>query len=272
MKSLRGFWFAAALLCAAPALWPTDARAQRAEGWTTSASLYLWFPTLGGKSVYPPESGGSSIGVDVGTLLENLEAVFMGTLEAHNGTWGVYSDLVYMDIGGDKSGTRSITIGGSELPAGASADTRLDLTGGAWTLGGSYRVLAAPGMSVDLVAGVRLLDIETSLRWTLAGNIGSIALPDRAGDRATRLKNWDGIVGAKGRIALGDGPWFSPWYVDIGAGDSELTRQAMAGVGYGFGWGDLVLAWRYVGYRFKPGRAMEELSFNGALLAGVFRW
>jgi hypothetical protein len=46
----------------------------------------------------------------------------------------------------------------------------------------------------------------------------------------------------------------------------------MAGVGYGFGWGDVVASWRYVDYQMKSGSAIEELSFNGPAIAAAFRW
>ena len=266
----------AALLCAAGAMLPTHAQAQDAragERWEFAASVYLWFPSLGGQSVYPPSTGGSSISIDVGDILENLHFAFMGTFEARRGAWGVFSDLVYMDIGAGRTDTRSFEIGGVALPADVSADTHLDMVGGAWSLGGSWRAISTPAYALDLVGGARLLDIENTLRWTLRGNVGAIPLPDRAGERSARLENWDAFVGAKGRYRFGDDRrWFVPWYVDVGAGDSELTTQAMAGVGYTFAWGDAMAGWRYVGYRFKSGGAFEELSFNGAMASAVFRW
>ena len=45
---------------------------------------------------------------------------FMGSIEASNGRWGMFTDAVYMDIGNTKSGYRDFTLGGSALPAGAA--------------------------------------------------------------------------------------------------------------------------------------------------------
>ena len=41
------------------------------------------------------------------------------------------------------------------------------------------------------------------------------------------------------------------------AGESELTWQAIGGIGYAFKWGQVVAAWRYLDYKFKSGSAIE---------------
>jgi hypothetical protein len=88
-----------------------------------------------------------------------------------------------------------------------------------------------------------------------------------------KLTNWDAIVGLKGRFAFGESrKWFVPYYADIGAGDSKFTWQAMGGVGYSFGWGDVVAAWRYTDYDMKSGKKIESLNLNGPAIAAVFRW
>lgn len=61
------------------------------------------------------------------------------------------------------------------------------------------------------------------------------AAPGREGSNQQSIDNRDGIVGVKGRLALGSASgWFVPHYADVGAGDSHLTWQAMAGIGYAF--------------------------------------
>ena len=42
---------------------------------------------------------------------------------------------------------------------------------------------------------------------------------------------WDGIVGVRGAVGLGDsGDWFLPYYLDIGAGNySELDLAGLGG-------------------------------------------
>ena len=261
----------AAILCGAAALLSHSAFAQPTKPWEFQASVYAYVPTISGTTTFPPRDGGSSVSVGE-DILDNLKMAFMGSLEGSNGTWGVLTDLVYMDVGDARSGTRSISIGGMGLPAGASANVDYDLKGWAWILAGTYRLVSDRESKIDLLAGTRVLDVRQTLSWSLAGNVGSIALADRAGTRELDEQNWDVIVGAKGRTAFGDGKWFVPYYLDVGTGDSKVTWQAYAGVGYSFGWGDIVGVWRYLDYEMKSGKAIENLDFNGPAIAAVFRW
>jgi len=116
-----------------------------------------------------------------------------------------------------------------------------------------------------------MVDLEQTLNYALSGNVGAIAAPDLAGKRKVSLKNWDGIVGVKGRFPFGDErSWFVPFYADVGTGESDSTYQLMSGVGYAFPWGEVVGQWRYLAYRF--GGPIEKLSFSGPALALNFRW
>ena len=108
----RRLTLAAAAVAAATAWLPATASAQTSEKWEFLASLYGWFPTIGGKTGFPERNGGTSASVDADTILENLKFVFMGTLAAQKGRWGAFTDVIYMDVGNTKSGTRDFTVGG----------------------------------------------------------------------------------------------------------------------------------------------------------------
>jgi hypothetical protein len=182
------------------------------------------------------------------------------------------ADVIYVDIGDSESPTRNFSIGGT-LPVGVNASVHYGLNGWLWTLAGSWRAASTPAHELNLIGGARLLDIDQTIDWQLSGNVGSVALPDRAGDRTTGVRNWDAIVGLKGRAMFGEGQhWFAPYYVDVGTGDSSLTWQAMAGVGYTFGWGSVIGAWRHIDYDMKSGKSIEAISFDGPSVAVAFRW
>jgi len=263
----------AAAICAFAALSPTGSAAQAADAWKWQASVYGYFPDIGGSTTFPQDGAGSSITVDAKTIIENLKFTFMGNLEASNGRWGLFTDVVYIDLGNTKSGFRELSIGGLPLPGGANANASYDLKGWAWTLVGTWRVASAPASTVDLVAGARLFDMKQTLGWEVTGNVGSIPLPGRAGTSEAKLSNWDAIVGVRGRIALGDDRrWFLPFHADIGTGESDLTFQVAGGIGYAFKWGDVVAAWRYLDYDMKSGGKIESMTFNGPAIAAVFHW
>ena len=259
-------------LCAAALLLSTGAQAETPEPWRFQGVLYGYLPSVDGKSTFPPQSGGDSVNIDTNAILK-LKMTFMGSFEARKGEWGAFTDVLYVDLGNSKTLTRSFSLGGMALPAGTSANVDYDLKGWLWTLAGAYRAVAEPQYQLDLITGVRLLDIRQTLDWQLTGNIGSIALPDRAGGREASLQNWDAVAGVKGRAAFGeDRKWFAPYYFDIGTGESNFTGQAMAGLGYSFKWGDIIAAWRYIYYDMKSGQPIDWISLNGPGIAVAFRW
>ena len=272
MKHLQRIAASASALGLAALLLPTVASAQGKDGWQFEASVYGYLPSIGGKTVFPGSGSSGDIALSTEDVINGLKMVFMGSFEARYGRWGAFADYLYMDVGGSKSETRKLVIGGVELPAGATANLDLDEKGGVLTLAGIYRTMADPDSVVDVLFGARSLNVKQTLGWNLNGNIGATPIA-RNGSRETKLTNWDAIIGVKGRVALGaERRWFVPYYADIGAGDSDLTWQATAGIGYSYKWGDITAAWRYLDYNMKSGKAIQDLSLSGPVFAAVFRW
>jgi hypothetical protein len=168
---------------------------------------------------------------------------------------------------------REGTIGRRALPVGATANVDLDLESWVWTLTGYYRALEQPGRTLDVVAGARYLDVEQTVNWTVTGSVGSIAVPDRTGTAKVSVDHWDAIIGVRGRFAFGtDNSWFIPYYLDIGAGDSDFTWQGIAGLGYSFRWGEVVAAWRYLDYDLPSDTPIDDMNLSGPMIGFTFRW
>lgn len=270
----RCFGRSAAAAFAIAALVPIVAAAQSApvpRPWKYTASINLFLPTIGGSSTFPAE--GTPIDVSAEKILNALKMTFMGTFDAHNGTWGVLNDLVYVDLGGSKSNSRDFTIGNVGLPVGTTADLELDYKATVWTVAGEYRVASDPAWTLDLLAGARLFDQRQHLRWSISGDLGPLAPTSRTGSADLNQSVWDGIVGVKGRYVFGPGrKWSAPFYLDVGTGESTSTVQAAAGVSYAFGWGEFNTLYRYLKYNAKAGKPVTSLSFSGPQIGAVFRW
>lgn len=268
---------AAGALAAACAL-PAPAVAQSApEPWEYRAQIYLWFPSIDGETRFPPSSGGTvGATVNASDYLSALQFAFMGTFEARKGRWGVLTDVIYLSFEKDKSGTRDLTLtgpgGALEIPVGASADATLKLSGWQWGLAGTYTAIRKPGYELQVLGGFRYLKIDTSIDWNLSGNVGQLPPAAVSGRLETNPGYWDAVVGVRGRANLGQSAWFIPYYVDIGTGQSDLTWQAVAGLGYAFRWGEVTAAYRYLDYDFPSGDAMQSLSFGGPAVSVAFRW
>ena len=255
---------------------PLAAQAQMrpaADAWQWNATIYVWLPTLSGNTSFPGGASGPSIDVDGGKVMDALKMAFMGNIGAKKGKYGFFTDVAYVDLGASKSGVRDFTLGHGLLPVGLSADLSYDIKATAWTTAGTYTLVASPDHTMDLLGGVRMLDMSQTLGWTFNGNAGATPLPGRTGSDSPSKTNWDGIIGVKGRINLDAGKkWFLPYYLDVGTGNSDLTVQTYAGVGYHFGWGSVTGVWRYMDYNFKSGNFAKDLTLNGPAIAATWYW
>ncbi len=243
-----------------------------AQDWHYNVVIYGYFPEIGGKSKFPERTGGSDVGVDADKIIDALKFAFMGTFEATNGRWGVLADVLYMDLGSSKNGTRDVNIDGHPLPVDVNANLSLDIKGTILELAGTYRLATSRSGTLDLVAGARMLDYKQTLGWQFSADLGPDQ-PSRTGNSDIKVTDWDAIIGVKGRVLFGEnGEWFIPYYADVGTGDTDLTWQVMGGLGYSFKWGDVLAAWRYIDYKFKSGKPMEDAYFSGPIVGVAFHW
>ena len=268
------------VLCfALGALLPKAAAGQSAQPdadpgkWQFTATLYGWVPTIDGKVNFPNDKGSTDIHVNGANVISHLKMTFQGSLDANNGRWGIFNDIVYVDVGGVKSQSHDLLIGDVGIPATATADLSLDLKSLIWTVAGEYRVASDPTWTVDLLGGARLLRMKPTLGYTISGDLGPVVIPGRNGVKQVNEGVWDGIVGVKGRYTFGDDrKWFVPFYLDAGTGQSQLTWQISGGIGYSYSWGSAFATWRYLDYKFPSGKALDNISMSGPMLAVALRW
>jgi hypothetical protein len=270
----------AAAALAIGALMPATAAAQAAQptpapgDWRYAATVYLYLPSVSGSSSFPTPGNGTPINITAEQLLDHLKFAAMGGFEASNGTWGAFTDLIYLNFGASKSASREFTIGNIGLPANTTADFDADLKGTVWTIAGQYQLPAMdPSLTVNLLAGTRMLKLRETLNWTISGSLGPIDPAARSGSSELSDTVWDAIIGVKGRYVFGGNrQWAVPFYLDVGTGQSQNTFQAAGGISYAFQWGEVNALWRYLSYNFKSTRAIEDVAFSGPQIGVVFRW
>jgi hypothetical protein len=249
-----------AILTANSVLAQTNSSASQ-DQWQYSGAIYLWGADIGGNTI-----GGSEVEVGFSDLLDNLEIAFMGAFEARKNNWSFLADVIYLDLGVDNTADLSIPIGGSLLPVTTMTD--LDLNTWVLQFAGGYGLYSEGDSRLDLVAGARYLDLSMDLFLGLQSALG----PGQSRTISDSLTAWDGIVGLKGQASLGE-RWFLSYYVDVGAGDSDLTWQAIAGIGYRAGriW-NLALLYRHLEWDFDSTRVIDDINFSGPTLGVIFRW
>jgi len=258
-----------------PAAAAGQATPSGAEGgtWQFTASIYGWVPAIDTKANFPGDGGSTYLNVSKSDVLNHLKMTFQGSLDAHNGQWGIFNDLIYVDLGGVKSRDRDFSIGNIGIPASATANLSLDVKSLIWTVAGEYRLVSDPAWTVDLLGGARMLRMKPTLGYSITGDLGELVFPGREGSKQVDERVWDGIIGVKGRYAFGDdNKWFVPFYLDVGTGQSQLTWQISGGVGYTYSWGSVFAEWRYQDYNFQSGKALDTMSMSGPMLGVALQW
>jgi opacity protein-like surface antigen len=252
---LAAFVFACGVLPAA---------AQSSDETAWRASLYLWVPSVKatiGQSVPEGDIAGD---VSSGDYLSHLKSAFLGTLEARKGRCSLFVDTIYLNVGDLKTTITSISGPGGNIALPVNRNAGSNLKAFVGTVVAGYALDASRDTTMDAFVGTRYVRLDTRLDWEFTTPAGNFPL---RGSAESTKDIWDAIVGIRGRTALG-GKWFAPYWLDAGAGDSRLTWQAMAGLGYALDWGDVVVAYRYAAYKFRGDQPASDMSFNG-VLAGV---
>lgn len=279
--SLRGVAAAAALLTIGAA---TSAGAQEAapSPWSFEVAPYAWLPSVDANLRYNLPTAGlggsTDVKADPGNYFANLN--FAGALAAsvRYDRFSLLTDVLYVSADAGASRVESANIIGVgrnpiSSTANISGDSTLKTT--LWTLAGGYTVATGSWGNVDVLAGFRYLGIEATTNYNLGltlvgprGNAGPTF--GGAGRLSGRDNIWNGIVGVRGRINIAQSGFFVPYYLDIGAGDSNFTWQTFAGIGYQDGWAGVQLGWRYMAYDQGGNRLVQDLSLSGGYLAVNF--
>jgi opacity protein-like surface antigen len=231
------------------------------DGWNHSLAIYLWGASMGGTT-----ASGTGVEIDFKDILKNLELGFMGSYQARKGKWSFMSDVIYLDVSGDNE---LDPMPGNGDIFDVTTTGNLDLKSWVIHMAGGYNLYDdGEGTTTDVVFGARYLDLSTDMRIDF-----DLSLPEQNPSISFSASDTvlDAIVGLRGVVSLGD-RWFMPWGGNVGAGGSDLSWQAMAGVGYrASSWADIALTYRYLKFELDSD-VVDELSINGPLLGVIFRF
>lgn len=253
-----------------PAAWAAESR------WTVTP--YLWLPTLNAELKYslPPSEGGDSIQSEIGPsdYLTNLHGVLMLAAELERERWSFSGDLIWLDLTADASTVHTVTGDGGtvSIPRQTDLGTTTDLSGLAVTLSAGRVLTQGSASSVVAFGGLRYFNLEADLDWELTTSITGPGFTfARQGTVASETNLYDAVVGARGKWRFGRGDhWYVPWYADVGTGSSDLTWQAMTGIGYVFERAGLLVVWRHLDYEADDDDLMREMRFDGPAVG--FSW
>lgn len=166
----------------------------------------------------------------------------MGGVGVSKGKWWFKTDVIYFKIGqANNDGT---------------ASSKVDMRAWIVTPSVGYNLVDAERVSLDVFGGARYLYLDVGLQLQTVGPTSGFAKISDSADV------WDGIGGLRGRVNLAP-KWYLPYYADVGTGESDLTWQAFAGIGYRFKRLELVAGYRYLKWEFDKDDLLTDLTVKG---------
>ncbi|MCZ6862731.1 MAG: hypothetical protein O7I42_21110 [Alphaproteobacteria bacterium] len=243
------------------------------DEWRFSVQPYLFAPvsTTGTSTV----AGGSvDLDLNLKDLLNYLNFMASGRVEAWKGDFGLIIDAYYVNIGGDE------TIG---LPAGGTVGVDVDMKQFWFDLLGAYRVAhgaydeTGRRYAIDLQAGVRYNRLRQEIDADVSVDIGP-----RAGFQKSLggTEDWfEPVVGVRGMAQISD-RWTIGARADFGGfgvGDDDLQWKVIAGFDYR-AWErtSVKFGWQFYGIDYSTNRSDGKFAYDvfmtGPYMALTFRF
>jgi hypothetical protein len=241
---------------------PQEAQTQDTEVATTSESpwsfgvtSYLWLAGLSGD--VGAQGRVADIDVSFGEIFDSLDWLpppVMIAGEIRYGRFAVLSDFIYLGMEGD---------GSSPGPLPLSAE--LDLNTVIWTFAGSYRVIQNDPVTLDLLAGGRLWNLDAEL---------TLAAPGAALQRSGSETWVDPIIGVAGRVKLGSN-FALRAEGDVGGFgvNADIDWQVIATLQYLLNDSiALEAGYRYLAVDYDDGGFLFDVALHGPIIGGSFRF
>ena len=213
--------------------------------WNYTGAIYFWTAGMDGKT-----ASDGDFDIPFSDIIDNLDMGFMGTLGAQKEKWGMHADIIYLDVGTD------INIGPN--------DRAVDFSLKSWIISPtvSYELVNDEQFNLHVLAGARYFYMKSIFDGSLIDLEGSGNV-------------WDGIIGLKGTYDFNE-KWFMPFQADIGTGDTDVTWQAFAGIGYKYENFDLILGYRHIEWNFDDnapgGKIFNNFNIDGPMFGAKFRF
>lgn len=248
-RRLGALLLTSTLLGAAPALAQSTGANQ--HRWEFAITPYLWGAGLDGdvKVGRLPSLGVEASFTD---LVDFLDLGLMAAFEGRKGRGGFFVDGMYIKL----SDT-------TPAPNPSFGDVDTELIEQLYTFAGTYRAVEGKA-AVDLFFGTRYLDLGAEMG--LSGGTAS-------GRQVEGDENWwDGFVGVRVRYQPG-AHWIAVGYLDVGAGGSDLSWQALVGGGYAFKKVvSLDFGYRYLSEDYENDDFVYDMAMGGGYLGVGFRF
>jgi hypothetical protein len=224
------------------------------DRWEVAFTPYLWVAGTDGDIGIPRGTGEVEVDKSFADILGSLNFAFMGTFDVRYERIVAMADVIYLDMTAEVEGIRDPQFFEGEVDQSVLVST----------LAVGYRVVDGRRFSIDLLAGGRLVALDTKIQ--LEG-----PLNNREADRS--VSNLSPMVGARARLPLNN-DLALVLYVDGGGfGASDVKWQAAGTVQW-----DISSHWRLLGgYRHMAIHHDEndyefDVGLSGPLVGVSYRF
>jgi hypothetical protein len=232
----------------------TEAAATEDSPWSFRLTSYLWLAGLSGD--VGAQGRVADIDVSFGEIFDSIDWLpppVMLAGEVRYGRFAFLTDFIYLGLEGD---------GASPGPLPLSAE--LDMQTVVWTFGGSYRVIQDDPVTLDLLAGARLWNLDAEV--TVSGPGGPVG-------QGSDSKTWvDPIIGIAGQVRLGSN-FALQAEGDVGGFglNADIDWQVLGTLQYLLNDSiTLEAGYRYLAVDYDDGGFLFDVAMHGPIIGGSF--
>jgi hypothetical protein len=222
--------------------------------WQVSGKVYLW-----ASDTRVSTTQGQEVVAEFEDVIDDVELAFMGSLGARKDRWSWFGDILFVAI----DARDTLPVNGPGIAGPVDADVKYEQDVLVLTAGGGYTIAESDSYRFDVAAGVRHLDLQTDIGVDLGIGPGI--------DVSDSSEVLDGFVGVKGYADLGD-RWYLYYYADIGAGESDLTWQALVDFNYEFSKFDVGIGYRILRWQADGEGLIDDFGFSGPYAGMAFNF
>jgi hypothetical protein len=225
--------------------------------WSFRVSPYVWFAGLSGDFGVNSNLPVIDVDVDFSEIFHSIDwfpPPVMVAGEVRYGRFAFMTDLIFLGLDADHEASRG------PVPVAAEVDLNTVI----WTFGGSFRAIEQGPVTLDLLVGGRLWNVDA--KGTLAG---PLAERERSGS-----KTWvDPIIGLSGRVELGNG-FALQAEGDVGGFGlvSDIDWQVLGTIQYQVAdYLTLDAGYRYLAVDFDDGGFLFDVALSGPIIGASIR-
>jgi len=227
------------------------------DEWNFRLSPYLFAATMEGDVGTLPPLPPAEVDMSFSDIWDNLDMGLMGFAEARKGRFGLFADLLYMDLSADGDTPRGVLF----------SEFDVEFTLSHLALGGSYELTQANDYELNALAGVFFWDVDNKLKLEAGAFPGLVP-----GMSISEDKSWNDVfLGLKGKADINDKWYVNGWGMAAVDGDSDSAWEVYGGVGYNYSDSTAIVGgYRHMELDYDKGSILFDVEFSGPAIGVTF--